>query len=69
LQRTIKYKQVAAAFDEQQSRFQSLLLQDQKKAFFDYTFEESKYTAMIQDLSYRQGMKDMLNILISLVKN
>lgn len=62
-----KYKQAEQEADRTMSILEETLNQEQQKAFNDYLSAENHRASVYTEISYKQGMKDVVAFLIGLI--
>ena len=67
VQNNEEYRQAEQETDKAICILEGMLSQEQQKALDDYLSAENHRAAVYAEISYRQGMKDILTLLISLI--
>lgn len=66
VQNVEKYKQAERKADEAINMLEQILDREQQKALDHYLSAENHRAAVYAEISYRQGMKDLLSLLVAL---
>lgn len=67
VQNNKEYRQAEQETDKMICILEGMLSQEQQKALDDYLSAENRRAAVYMEISYRQGMKDILTLLVSLI--
>lgn len=67
VQNNEKYRQAEQETDKTICVLEGMLSQEQQKALDDYLSAENHRAAVYAEISYKQGMKDILTLLVSLI--
>lgn len=67
VQNNEEYRQAEQETDKTICVLEGLLSQEQQKALDDYLAAENHRSSVYTEISYKQGMKDILTLLVSLI--